>query len=190
MSTKAKRTAPKYIEPRSAEEADLIPDELVPTIPRQPWHRPTDMWQVTSDIGSQSATPTRPEANSGYDTWAMGIYKGPRGEGNVFGPKTSVPANQWATLRRIVPATKAEPRKYKAEEAKRIAAEEKAARAKKRAELAAARKRKAELAKLPKKARDVVALLDADRDAFGCQRRSVIKLVSAILGCDLSSVAK
>ena len=53
-----------------------------------------------------------------------------------------------------------------------------------------AKVRRDKRAMLPSSARNVVKLLDANPEAFGCQRRYVIALCSAMFGLDLSGIVK
>lgn len=78
--------------------------------------------------------------------------------------------------------TKAE----KEAEAKRIAAHEKAEAAKKFVEEKAKAEKEAERAALPTPAQSFLRYLDANTDAFGCQREHVVATVGAILGVDLT----
>ena len=78
--------------------------------------------------------------------------------------------------------TKAE----KEAEAKRIAAHEKAEAKKKAAEEKAKAEKEAKRAALPTPAQSFLRYLDANTDAFGCQREHVVATVGAILGVDLT----
>lgn len=78
--------------------------------------------------------------------------------------------------------TKAE----KEAEAKRIAEHENAEAAKKFAEEKAKAKKEAKRAALPSQAQSFLRYLDANTDAFGCQRKHVVATVGAILGVDLT----
>lgn len=79
--------------------------------------------------------------------------------------------------------TKAE----KEAEAKRIAAVKEAVEAKKFAEEKAKAEKEAKRAALPTPAQSFLRYLDANTDAFGCQREHVVATVGAILGVDLTT---
>lgn len=155
--------------------------KTIPTVKRARWHYPEATWQVQNDTGTVWCTDGELPPSPELGRW---IHRGARGW--LGGPDGIPPRDYKTTLRRIIDRTltKAE-RAAEKREAAKAAAE---AKAKQEAEAKAKADREARRAALPIPGKAFLAYLDANPDAFGCQRRHVVATVGAILGVDLADL--